>query len=81
MASARSTLLEYSTQLLGSRVLEDHYGANINRVVIPKGYVGRLTYVNEFVEEAKASGLVQKAIDRGGPRGVQVAPPGDPTAQ
>ena len=81
MASARSTLLEYSTQLAGSRVLEDHYGANINRVVIPKGHVGRLTYVNEFVEDAKASGLVQKAIDRGGPRGVQVAPPGDPAAQ
>jgi polar amino acid transport system substrate-binding protein len=81
MASARSTLLEYSAQLPGSRVLEDHYGANINRVVIPKGHVGRLAYVNEFVEEAKASGLVQKAIDRGGPRGVQVAPPGNPTTQ
>ena len=75
MASARSTLLEYSTQLPGSRVLADHFGANINRVVIPKGHVGRLAYVNEFVEEAKASGLVQKAIDRAGPRGVQVAPP------
>ena len=61
MASARSTLLEYSAQLPGSRVLEDHYGANVNRVVIPKGNVGRLAYVNEFVEEAKASGLVQKA--------------------
>ncbi len=81
MASARSTLLEYSTHLPGSRVLADHFGANINRVVIPKGHVGRLAYVNEFVEEAKASGLVQKAIDRAGPRGVQVALPGNPTAQ
>ena len=42
MASARSTLLEYSAQLPGSRVLEDHYGAKVNRVVIPKGNVGRL---------------------------------------
>jgi polar amino acid transport system substrate-binding protein len=81
MASARSTLLPYSTQLPGSRVLADHFGANVNRVVIPKGHVGRLAYVNEFVEEAKASGLVQKAIDRAGPRGVQVAPPGNPTTQ
>ena len=64
MASARRTLLEYSTQLPGSRVLEDRYGANINRMVVPKGQAGRLAYVNEFVEEAKASGLVQKAIDR-----------------
>jgi polar amino acid transport system substrate-binding protein len=81
MASTRNALLEYSTQLRGSRVLEDHYGANLNRVVIPKGHAGRLSYVNEFVEEAKASGLVQKAIDRAGPRGVTVAPPGNPTAQ
>lgn len=81
MASTRNALLEFSTQLPGSRVLEDHYGANLNRVVIPKGHAGRLAYVNEFVEEVKASGLVQKAIDRAGPRGVQVAPPGNPTAQ
>jgi polar amino acid transport system substrate-binding protein len=81
MASARSTLLEYSTKLPGSRVLKDRYGATLNRVVVPKDQAGRLAYINEFVEEAKASGLVQQAIDRAGPRGVQVAPPGDPTAQ
>ena len=81
MASARSTLLEYSTKLPGSRVLKDRYGAMLNRVVVPKNRAGRLAYINEFVEEAKASGLVQQAIDRAGPRGVQVAPPGDPTAQ
>jgi hypothetical protein len=34
-----------------------------------------------FIEEAKASGLVQRAIERGGLRRVQVAPPGNPTAQ
>jgi polar amino acid transport system substrate-binding protein len=80
-ASTRPTLLDYSTQLSGSRVLEDRYGANINRMVVPKGHAGRLAYVSEFVEEAKASGLVQKAIDRAGPRGVKVAPPGNPTDQ
>src|SRR5262245_13612472 len=73
MASARSTLLEYSTKLPGSRVLKDRYGATLNRVVVPKNQAGRLAYINEFVEEAKASGLVQQAIDRAGPRGVQVA--------
>jgi polar amino acid transport system substrate-binding protein len=77
MESVRPTLLQYSAQLPGSRVLEDYYGANLNRVVVPKGHAGRLAYVNEFVEEAKASGLIQKAIDRAGPRGITVAPPGD----
>jgi ABC-type amino acid transport substrate-binding protein len=37
MASVRPTLLHYSAQLPGSRVLIDHYGANLNRMVIRKG--------------------------------------------
>jgi polar amino acid transport system substrate-binding protein len=78
MASVRPTLLDYSARLPGSRVLADHYGANLNRIVILKGNPGRLAYINEFVEEAKASGLVQKAIDSAGPRGLTVARPGDP---
>lgn len=78
MASARNTLLAYSTHLPESRVLEDRYGANINRIVVPKGKAEWLAYVSEFVEQAKSSGLVQKAIDRAGPRGVTVAPAGDP---
>jgi polar amino acid transport system substrate-binding protein len=77
-ASTRPVLLKYSAQLSGSRVLESHYGANINRMVVPKGNAGRLAYVSEFVEDAKASGLVQKAIERAGPRGITVAPAGDP---
>jgi len=55
----------------------DRYGAQFNRVVVPKGHAGRLAYANEFVEEAKASGLVQKAIDREGTSAFQVAPPED----
>ena len=76
-ASTRPTLIDYSARLPGSRVLEDHYGANLNRIVILKGNSARLAYINEFVEQAKASGLVQKAIDHAGPRGLTVAPPGD----
>ena len=79
MASARNTLLAFSSRLPDSRVLDDRYGANINRMVVPKGMAARLAYVSEFVEEAKASGLVQKAIDRAGPRGVQLAPLASPT--
>lgn len=78
MASARPTLITYSAQLSGSHVLEDRYGANINRMVVPKGKSTWLAYVSEFVEEAKAAGLVQKAIERGGPPGVTVSPAGDP---
>jgi len=77
MASTRLVLLDFADQLPGARVLEDRYGANINRMVVPKGKAGWLSYVNEFVEDAKASGLVKNFIERGGTRGVTVAPPGN----
>jgi polar amino acid transport system substrate-binding protein len=80
-ASALPPLLAYSTQLPGSRVLEDRYGANIHAMAVPKGQSGRLAYISEFIEEAKASGLVQRAIERAGQRGIQVAPLGIPPAQ
>jgi polar amino acid transport system substrate-binding protein len=77
MASTRLALLDFSDRLPGSRVLEQRYGANINRMVVPKGKADWLAYVGEFVENAKASGLVQKAIERGGTRGVTPAPAGN----
>src|SRR4029453_18803439 len=40
MASARNTLLTYSSRLPDSRVLDDRYGANINRIVVPKSMAG-----------------------------------------
>jgi polar amino acid transport system substrate-binding protein len=80
-ASARHTLVEYSVQLPGSRVLEDRYGINRPAVVVAKGQAARLAYISEFIEEIKASGFVQDAITRSGWRGVRVAPPASPHAQ
>jgi len=42
---------------------------------VPKNRAGWLSYVSEFVEDAKISGLVQRAIDQAGWRGVQVPLP------
>jgi len=77
MASTRLNLLGFSPKLPGSHVLQKPYGANINGIVVPKGDVGRLAHANDFVEEAKASGAVQKFIQRGGTPGVTVAAPGE----
>lgn len=77
-ASTRQFLVKTAKVLPGWRLLPDHYGANLNRVVVPKGNAARLAYVTEFVEQAKATGLVQRAIDRDGTFAFQVAPPGDP---
>jgi polar amino acid transport system substrate-binding protein len=73
-ASPRPPLLEYVSQLPGARVLDDHYGANLQSMATPKSQAGRLAYISEFLEDAKASGLVQRAIDRAGERGIEVAP-------
>src|SRR5882672_1369705 len=75
-ASPRFSVSEYSTRLPGSRALQERYGANLVALAVPKSEAGRLAYISEFIEEAKASGLVQRAIERAGLRGYQVVSPG-----
>ena len=71
-ASPRPPILEYATQLPGSRVLDGHFGANIQAFALDKGQAARLAYVSAFVEAAKASGVIQEAIDSVGERGIEV---------
>lgn len=71
-ASPRPPILEYAKQLPGARVLDGHYGANIQAIALAKGQAARLAYVGAFVEEARASGLIQKSIDGAGERGIAV---------
>ena len=69
-ASIRPVLLDYCRHLPGARVLEESYGANEPAWVVAKGQEARLAYVSEFIEHAKASGLVQQVIERSGRTGV-----------
>jgi polar amino acid transport system substrate-binding protein len=81
LAAQRPALLALSARLPDSRVLEDRFHAAFGAMAVPKGQTGRLAYIAEFVEQAKASGLVQQAIERSGVRGVQMVPPGNPSMQ
>jgi len=72
-ASVRPALLEYSGGLPGSRVLADSYGVNLPALVVAKDQMARLAYLSEFIEEAKASGLVQRALEQAGQAGYRVA--------
>ena len=65
-ASVRPLLLHYLRCLPRARVLEESYGANLPAWVVAKGQEARLAYVSEFIHYAKASGLLQQAIDRAG---------------
>jgi polar amino acid transport system substrate-binding protein len=74
-ASLHEVLRHYVTRLPGSRIWEGRYGFNSLGFSVPKGQAARLAFLSEFAEHAKASGLVQRAIDRSGWRGIRVAPP------
>jgi polar amino acid transport system substrate-binding protein len=73
-AEPRPNLLQDQAHMPQSRVLADRFGVNRVGIAIPKGNAGRLSYFSEFVERTKASGLVDRAIERAGLQGVQVAP-------
>ncbi len=73
-ASVREILLRCSEQMPGSRLLDGRYGSNLIGLAVPRGRADRRAWISAFVEEAKASGLVQQALDRTGWRGARVAP-------
>jgi polar amino acid transport system substrate-binding protein len=75
-AAPRAVLFGLQSQLPGSRVLDDGFAPMAWAAVVPKGKAGLLAYVSEFIEEAKASGLVKQTIEQVHLRGVQVAPTG-----
>jgi len=76
-AAPRPVLLAEAARLPGSRVLEDRFAVIFTTALVPKGHAAHLSYVSEFIEEAKASGLVKQTIERAGLRGVEVAPAGN----
>jgi polar amino acid transport system substrate-binding protein len=74
-AAPRPALLGMSTHLSGTHVLEDSFATISFAAFVPKGHDGNLAYVGEFLEEAKASGLIKSFIERAGLRGMKIARP------
>lgn len=74
-ASLREVLCHHAERLPGARLFKGRYGFNPIGMAVAKGQAARLAYLRAFVEDAKASGLVQRAIDRASWRGIRVAPP------
>lgn len=75
-AQNRFMLLGLAERLPGARVLDDRFAGVELAMALPKGRSAALMYVTNFVEQAKASGVVGRAIESAGLRGVRVAPPG-----
>ncbi len=76
IALSRESLLGLVGKIPGSRILDDAFLNSSTSVCVPKGRPAALAYVTEFIEEAKASGLVRKALDEMGLTASEVAPAG-----
>jgi len=74
LAGLKQALIGYAEKLPGSRMLDGRFMAVQQSIAVPRGREAGLAYLRGFVEEAKASGLVARAIERTGARGVSVAP-------
>jgi polar amino acid transport system substrate-binding protein len=74
LAGLRQALIGLAERLPGSRVLDGRFMAVRQAVGVPRGRDAGLGYLRGVVEDAKASGLVARAIERTGVRGIAVAP-------
>jgi polar amino acid transport system substrate-binding protein len=72
-AANKPNLFEVTQGLDGWRVLDGSPGSETQAMLIPKGRDIALPFAREFIEAAKASGLVQAAVERAGLRGAVVA--------
>ena len=74
VAGLTQALLDRQPKLPGSRILPGRFMGVQQSIAVPKGRDAGLAYLRSVVEDAKASGLVARAIERTGARGVSVAP-------
>lgn len=70
----RMTLLQVAAKVPGSRVLDENFSVTQHALAVAKGRPAGTAYAKEFIEQAKAGGLVRQAIERAELRGVNVAP-------
>jgi len=76
IALSRESLAGLAGKIPGSRVLDGGFLNSTTAVAVPKGRPEALAYVSQFIEEAKASGLVRNSLDAMNLKNSQVAPAG-----
>jgi polar amino acid transport system substrate-binding protein len=76
LAFSRESLSGLAPKVPGSHILDGGFLNSTTSIAVPKGKPQALAYATEFIEEAKASGLVRKAFDEMGLNSSIVAPAG-----
>lgn len=74
-ALSRDSLPVYVKQIPGSRIVDGAFQQTGIAIAIPPNRPDALAYVTAFMEDAKRSGLVRRALDAAGFSGESVAPP------
>jgi polar amino acid transport system substrate-binding protein len=74
LAGLRPRLAADVTKLPGARILEGRFTAIQQAIGAPKGRPGVAQWLQQFVDEMKASGFVAELIERNGAHGLTVAP-------
>lgn len=74
LAGLRPRLVTDVAKLPGARILEGRFTAIQQAIAAPKGRPGVARFLQQFVDEVKASGFVADLIERNGARGLSVAP-------
>lgn len=74
MASLKPGLLNDVEKVPGSRILEGKFTAVQQSVGVPKGRTLAVQWLQEFVQQAKASGFVAELIAKHHVKGLSVAP-------
>ena len=68
-AANKTNLYGLSDKMPGARVLDGRIGVDEVAIALPKGRETGMAYVQKYIEDAKAEGLIKAAIQRAGLRG------------
>jgi polar amino acid transport system substrate-binding protein len=73
-ALSRDSLPPFVAQLPGSRIVDGGFQFTGIAIAVPKGRPQALAAASAFMEKAKASGMVRRALDNAGLKDLAVAP-------
>jgi polar amino acid transport system substrate-binding protein len=77
LALSRDALATLAPRFPGARILDGHFHAAGVAGAVPRNRRAALEFLTDFIERAKASGRVKRALDLAGLRYAVVAPPGE----
>ena len=80
-ATNRQRLVEDTARFPNLRLLADNFFAVEQSLVVSKGDAARVAYLNRLIDDLRATGFLQAAIDRAQLHGVEVAPPAGPAGR